>query len=119
MLRFKLTDQDKSSDSIIFFGRKIKVLMGIVKVAFFSNPNEKSVKTTYLFYFFKQRYITIIDESNTSSFRIIIQLVQIKQLEFEKKRAILKFSFKVLKRSNSFLKTRPCLKYFMSELKDN
>lgn len=90
MMQFKLPDRPGVSDKLAFFGRKVKIIMGVVKLAATGPVNEPAPRVGHLYYFTKQNFFAVKGDDNLYGWDHIVQLATIKTFEFDDRKAMFK-----------------------------
>lgn len=90
MMHFKLSGRSEAVDKISFFGKKVKIIVGIVKIACLGVGTDPTPRQGHLYYFTKQNFIAVREDDDTHTCRTIIQIAEIKSLEYDERKTMFK-----------------------------
>lgn len=91
-MQFKLPDRPGVSDKLAFFGRKVKIIMGVVKLAATGPVNEPTPRVGHLYYFTKQNFIAVKCDDQLYGWDHVIQLATVKTFEFDERKTMFKMT---------------------------
>lgn len=119
MIQFKLSDKTETSDKIAFYGKKVKVIAGLVKLAYPNSAKEHTPRLGHLFYFVKQNFIALYEPENNLFCKKIIQIAEIKTFEFDERKTMFKITLQNFQAVKFVFKIKETSDLFQVKIKKN